>query len=790
MTAPLEQLGAVRSYQHEGPVLTLACGEARVVIAALTDRIVRVRLAPHGAFEPRRSWAVAQPDSAFPGAPFDLDAADDSLLLRTAALAVRISDDSGAISFVDVEGRPFCADAPGLQWRPNGQVLCEKRIEAGEHFYGFGERTGQLDKLGQELINWSTDQYRYGTHTDPLYIAIPTLLALRPGLAYGVFFNNTWHSRFDMGAGRPGTWRMQAEGGELDYYVIYGPTPEEVLAGFAAILGTTPLPPRWALGYHQSRWGYRSAAEVRELAAEFRRRDLPCDVIHLDIDYMDGYRNFTWQPERFPEPGALIADLRRDGIRIVPIIDAGVKADPDYAVYADGLERDMFLHRADGEVFHGYVWPDDSVFADFLRPDVRDWWGQQHRQLAEMGVGGIWNDMNEPTVFALPFSQGGGSPRTIDLDGPQGPDDERTTHAEVHNLYGALMVQACYQGMRQATNRRPFVLTRAGYAGIQRWSACWMGDNMSRWDHLEMSMPQLMNMGLSGVPFVGTDIGGFYGNATGELFARWMQLGALTPFARGHSCSDTERHEPWVFGPQIEAICREYLQLRYRLLPYLYTLFWESSQRGVPVLRPLLYHFPDDPDTYQIHDQVLLGAWLLAAPVYQPGRTHRQVYLPKGHWYDWWSEAPIDGPAHLLADAPLERMPIYVRAGAIIPSGPDLRYAEELPLDPLTLDIFPGAGGLTLYEDDGNSFDYESGVFCTTSYRQRVHNGHITLTIGERTGDYRPQRRTLVLRIHDLGAEAQAQHPSADYDADRRVLTMQLDDDGHAQQLEFVFGTV
>ncbi len=679
---------------------------------------------------------------------------------------------------------------PARSGARTAEVLCEKRIEAEEHFYGFGERTGQLDKLGQELINWATDQYRYGTHTDPLYIAIRRFLALRPGLAYGVFFNNTWHSRFDIGAGRPGTWRMQAESGELDYYLVYGPTPEEVLAGFAAILGTTPLPPRWALGYHQSRWGYRSAAEVRELAAEFRRRELPCDVIHLDIDYMDGYRNFTWQPERFPDPAALTADLRRDGIRIVPIIDAGVKADPDYAVYADGLERDMFLRRADGEVFHGYVWPDDSVFADFLRPDVREWWGQQIGGLAELGVSGIWNDMNEPTVFAIPFSQGGGSPRTIDLEAPQGPDDERTTHAEVHNLYGALMVRACYEGMRQATNRRPFVLTRAGYAGVQRWSACWMGDNMSRWDHLEMSMPQLMNMGLSGVPFVGTDIGGFYGNATGELFARWMQLGALTPFARGHSCSDTERHEPWVFGPQIEAICREYLQLRYRLLPYLYTLFWRSSQRGVPVLRPLLYHFPDDLNTYQIHDQVLLGPWLMAAPIYQPGRTHRQVYLPKGHWYDWWSEAPIDGPAHLLADAPLERMPMYVRAGAIIPSGPDLRYAEELPLDPLTLDIFPGAGGLTLYEDDGNSFDYESGVSCTTSYRQRVQDGQITLTIGERTGAYTPPRRRLVLRIHDLSPAARAQHPGAHYDADRRVLTLQLDDDGRAQRLEFALGAV
>jgi alpha-glucosidase len=785
MIDPFNQLGEIRSYQQVDNALILEGDQAHLAILPLTDRIIRVRLAPGGAFASRRSWAVARPDAVFPGASWALGTTDDTLLIRTGSVAVWIARDTGAIVFLDTAGREFCADAAGMQWHADGRVECAKRIEDGEHFYGFGERTGPLDKLGHELINWTTDQYRYGTGTDPLYIAIPTLLALRPGLTYGVFFNNTWHSRFDIGATQTGSWQMQAAGGELDYYLVYGPTPAEVLAGFGEILGTMPLPPRWALGYHQSRWSYASAEEARVLAAEFRRRDIPCDAIHLDIDHMDGYRNFTWNPTRFPDPRALAADLHDLGMHIVAIVDAGVKADPDYAVYADGIERDMFLRQANGEVFHGYVWPDDSVFADFLRPDVRAWWGRQQRALTDLGIDGIWNDMNEPTVFALPFSQGGGSPGTLPLDAPQGPADEHTTHAEVHNLYGSNMAQASHEGLRQARGERPFVLTRAGYAGIQRWSACWMGDNMSRWDHLEMAMPQLINMGLSGVPFVGVDIGGFYGNASGELFARWMQFGALAPFARGHSTAGTQRHEPWCFGPAVEAICRDYLKLRYRLLPYIYTLFWDASQSGAPVLRPPLYHFPDDPDTYQIHDQPMLGPWLMAAPIYQPGRRHRHVYLPAGRWYDWWTDAAIDGPAHLLADAPLERMPLYVRAGAIIPSGPELRYTAERSLDPLTLDLFPGDGSFTLYEDDGTSFGYAQGLFCTTGYQLRAAADRLSLTIGARTGAYTPPPRRLVLNIHAIGERAARQHPGAVYDAGRRLLTLQLEDDGQTRRLDF-----
>ncbi len=791
LTESFITLGALHSSTRAGRTLILGYGSPCVAITVLTDRIIRVRLAPDGAFAARRSWAVVQADDAFPEAVFEIEESSYALVLRTTSLTVRIERDRGSLSFADAQGQPFCTDEVGMQWNQttseSRRVACTKRIEADEHFFGFGERTGPLDKLGRQLINWTTDPaHGHGPGTDPLYQAIPVFLALRPGLAYGVFFNNTWRSHFDIGARRSSVWTMEAEGGELDYYVVYGPTPEQVSEGLGALLGTLPLPPRWALGYHQSRWGHATDSMVRDLATEFRTRDIPCDVIHLDIDYMDGYRVFTWNSQGFPDPRGLLADLRSDGFRIVTIVDPGVKVDPDYKVYQAGLEHDVFIRRADGAVFHGYVWPDDAVFADYTRPEVREWWGDMQKALQDVGVSGIWNDMNEPAVFERPFSQGVGKVGTIDLDAMQGPEGEQTTHAEVHNLYGYGMACASYEGLRRHRgSERPFVITRSGFAGVQRWSACWMGDNDSWWEHLELAMPQLMNMGLSGVPFVGTDIGGFNGNASGELFARWMQFGALAPFCRGHSEIGTERHEPWVFGPRVEAICREFLRLRYQLLPYLYTLFWEAAQRGSPVLRPLLYHHPDDPATYQLHDQVLLGPSLLAAPMYHPGREHRHVYLPEGVWYDWWTNELLNGPLHLLAYAPLERMPFYVRAGAIIPSGPDQHYADERPLDPLTLDLYPGNGAFTLYEDDGYSFEYEHGQFSTTSYTLHQTADRLVFEIGVREGAYVPTARRLLIRVHAVGEQAAEGHPGASYDSVHRLLTLEFDDDGHARTLSF-----
>lgn len=805
LASPLRP-GAIQGYRRDKRTLILHCGEGYLAISVLSSNTVRVRFAPHGKFAPRRSWAVTPPDEEFPVTPFDMDDSPAAITLQTSLITVQVDRDSGGIVFTDAAGNVFCADEEGIQITPGDtlpslftprlarRVACTKRIADGEHFFGFGERAGLLDKRGRQMLNWTTDPpWMHGPGTDPMYLAIPVVMAVRPGVCYGLFFNNTWRSRFSMGYDDSHTWVMEAEGGELDYYVVYGATPSIVSEGLAELLGTMSLPPRWSLGHHQSRWSYGWEADVRNLAATFRAHNIPCDGIHLDIDYMRGYRVFTWNKERFPDPKRLISDLRAQGFHVVTIIDPGVKIDPDYAVYREGLERAMFIREANGEVFHGYVWPDDAVFADFTRPDVREWWGDQHKALADQGVTGIWNDMNEPTAFELPFSEGILGPgKTISLDALQGSADEQTIHAEVHNLYGSGMCQATYEGLRRLMpDERPFVLTRSGFAGIQRWSACWMGDNTSWWEHLEMAMPQLMNMGLSGVPFVGTDVGGFFGNTHGELLVRWMQFATFMPFCRNHSAAHTHPQEPWAFGEEVERIYRDYVQLRYRLLPYLYSLFWEASQRGIPVLRPLLYRFPEDTVTYTLHDQVMLGEALMAAPIYRPGRTHREVYLPDGMWFDWWTEECIKGAVHILADAPLERMPIFVRAGAIIPMGPVLNYTDERPLDPLTLDLYPGDGTFTLYEDDGHTFAYEQGQFCITRFTLHLEESApavpavLTLTIGARSGAYQPPRRRMIIQVHAADDSSLQIHPTASYDPDRRLLTIQVEDVADEQSMQF-----
>lgn len=769
INAPTWQtLGAVQTQDRTGRGVLLACGQARLAVSVLAANIVRVRMTPTGTFLPQRSWAATRNDDEWPAAPFELRNAPAAIEIETEQMRVQIQRDPCRVACFDKQGRPFAQDIEqGMGWRL-GSVAGWKRIEPDERYYGFGERTGLLERTGERATNWTVDAFNYNATTDNMYQAIPFFLALRPELGYGVFFNTTFWSQFDIGAAQPGCWQMQTHGSELDYYIIYGPDVATIIRSYTELTGRMPLPPRWALGYHQCRWSYNSEAEVRELAREFRSRRIPCDVIHLDIDYMRGYRVFTWSPKRFANPARMVDDLRRDGFKTVTIIDPGVKYEPeaDYGVFEQGVANDYFVRTADGRLAHGYVWPDKAVFPDFLRPDVRHWWGEQHRALTESGVAGVWNDMNEPALMDRPFSDNG-TPIDLPLDAPQGAADERTSHAEAHNVYGLTMARACCEALdRLRPDQRSFELTRSGFAGIQRWSAVWLGDNQSNWEHLEQSMPMLCNMGLSGVPFVGCDIGGFMGNATAELFARWMQVGMLYPFMRGHSALDTERHEPWVFGERVERICREYIELRYRLLPYLYTLFWEAAETGAPILRPLLYHFSADPQTAALHDQVMLGPALMAAPIYRPGVTHRAVYLPEGDWYDWWSGERFTGPTHILAHAPLERMPLYARAGAIVPLGPVMQHVDERPLDELTLRVWPGGGVWTLYEDDGQSFAHRTGEYATTTYRVHSANEQTTVEIAAREGQYRPAARTVVVELVGVGVQ-------------------RFDDDGSARSITF-----
>ncbi|WP_017318268.1 glycoside hydrolase family 31 protein [Mastigocladopsis repens] len=764
---PWTTIGTVQAVHWNQHNINLECGESRLSISVLAPNLIRVRMSPNGEFMPRRPWAVTLDDTEWTVIPFQVRETDATVEIETEQIRVCVQRENCRMTCFDKAGRPFAQDADlAIGWRL-GAVAAWKRIEADEHFYGFGERTGFLDKLSEVKTNWTTDALDYGSLTDEMYQAIPFFMALRPDVAYGIFFNTTFWSQFDIGAEQPGLWKMETRGGELDYYIIYGSEPAEILRTYTQLTGRMPLPPKWALGYHQCRWSYESETVVRELAREFRDRRIPCDVIHLDIDYMRGYRVFTWSPKRFPDPAKLISDLTEVGFKTVTIIDPGVKYEPEanYHVFDQGIQNDYFVRQANGRLFHGYVWPEKSVFPDFLRSDVRQWWGDSHKSLTDIGVAGIWNDMNEPAIDDRPFGDDGHK-IWFPLDAPQGDGGEmtpssspssqnaRATHAEVHNLYGLSMARASAEGLqRLRSHERSFVLTRSGFAGVQRWSSVWMGDNQSLWEHLEMSLPMLCNMGLSGVAFVGCDIGGFAGNATAELFARWMQVGMLYPLMRGHSAMSTARHEPWVFGERTEKICREYINLRYQLLPYIYTLFWEAATTGAPILRPLLYHFPNDPKTYTLYDQVLLGSSLMAAPIYRPGIEHRAVYLPEGTWYDWWTGESYSGPVHILTHAPLEKMPLYVRAGAIIPMQPVMQYVDEHPVEHLRLRIFPATGEFTLYEDDGHTFEYQKGNFATINYRVSVDGEQTIVEIGAREGTWTPSPREVIVELLGVGEQ-------------------------------------
>jgi alpha-glucosidase len=748
-------MGRIRQIESDPQCVHLHGEKGHLSLSILAPHLIRVRLSPTGSFLQRRSWAVTKPDIEWIMVDYTLQDGSEQIEMTTEQIRISIAKETGKITCFDHANRPFAEDVElGMAWQQD-TIACWKKIVADEHFYGFGERTGMLDKIGQRLTNWTTDSLDYHALTDEMYQAIPFFMALRPQLGYGIFLNITSWSCFDIGADQPSVWRMEVRHPELDYYIIYGTEPATILETYTELTGRMPLPPKWSLGYHQCRWSYRSEEEVRQLAAEFRQRQIPCDVIHLDIDYMDGFRVFTWNRQRFPNPRQLIHDLNQQGFNVVTIIDPGVKYEPDtdYAVLSKGLQQDYFVRHANGRLFHGYVWPDRAVFPDFMRAAVRHWWGDLHHVLTDAGVAGIWNDMNEPALNDRPFGDPGDK-IPLPLGAPQGDPSERTTHAETHNLYGLMMTRAAAEGLeRLRPDQRSFVLTRSGYAGIQRWSSVWTGDNYSRWEYLEMSLPMLCNLGLSGVAFVGADIGGFAGNATAELFARWMQVGMLYPLMRAHSSITSMQHEPWVFGERVEQICREYIELRYQLLPYLYTLFWQAAMTGAPILRPLLYHFPHDPQVSQLFDQVMLGPALLAAPVLRPGVEYRSVYLPEGTWYDWWTGKRLQGSSHIMAYAPLERMPLYVKAGAVIPLAPTMQHVNEVPIQRLRIKVWSGTGAWTLYEDDGESFGYQTDDWATTTYRVMEDQGKTIVEIDARVGQWQPESRMVTVEVIGKGKQ-------------------------------------
>lgn len=774
--------GRVTGWRREGQTVTVACAEGAYAIRVLAPDVIRVCFRPSSTGPGRQysSYAVVRPDDAWPSRWFDVDDLGPAVELRTGRLRCRIEKGRGLLTFLDSDGRLINADGDGIGWHGEGQVICHKRIQPDEHFYGLGERTAGLDRRGGAFETWNSDPQTYEVGQDPIYLCVPFLLGLHSEgeQGYGIFFDNTFRGRFDLGARDPQVASFGARGGAMCYTFMYGPALTDVLARYTALTGRQTLPPLWALGYHQSRWSYYPAERVRRLARDFRERhDVPCDAIHLDIDAMDGYRCFTWDEERFADPAGMIADLHRQGFKVVTIVDAGIKVDPDYPVYRDGLEQGIFCALPDGRLLKGPVWPGNCVFPDFTARRVRDWWGDLVGGLLSDGVDGLWNDMNEPAIFGL---EGTTMPDAVrhELEGRGGD------HAEAHNVYGMQMARATAEGMmRCRPDERPLVITRSGWAGVQRYAVSWTGDNRATWEQLRLTIPMVANLGLSGVAFTGPDTGGFLGHPSAELFTRWLQMSVFLPFFRAHTYLHDPDQEPWTWGEPTLGINRRWIEHRYRLLPYLYTALWQCAQTGVPPLRPLFLGFQDEPGTHKLEDQFMCGDHLLIAPVMEEGATTRGVSLPVGPWYDVWRDELVWGPIDLEVGAPLERIPIFARAGAVIPTGPVMRYVSDRPRDPLTLHAYPpaapgtsrstdceekpggpsaaAAGGgdpsglenviSLLYEDDGRTYAYRDGEFLLTRFTLSSRGAGRCIELTRETeGAYRPEYRTIEIVVHGV----------------------------------------
>ncbi|SDY38069.1 alpha-glucosidase [Micromonospora pattaloongensis] len=749
-----ERPGDLRGYRKLGSSVLVDYGGPTLAISLPHPAIARIRFAPTGALAPRRSWSPVPPDEELAPPHVTVGSDDGTVEISSDVLTVRAEPAGARVTVADRRGgRVLVEDGPegGPTWKPDGTAMWTRRMPRGQHYFGFGNRTGLLDKRGRMYEFWCTDRFEeQGPGTNELYQAIPFYLAMDPdGHCCGVYLNNTYRSVFDLTDDLHEQQVIRVCGGELDQYVIAGPTPAEVVERYTLLTGRMPLPPRWALGYHHSRWGYSTAEQIRQVAQRLRADAIPTDVIYIDVDHQHEYRVFTWDPGRFPNPAGLVRELQQLGLRAAKVLNVGVKYQPEggYPVYTEGAELGYFLTEGDGLMLR-YVWPGLCAFPDFARTQVRDWWARWYEESIGIGIRVLVNDMNEPSMRDRMPEDPQARRMEPPLDTPHGPPEERTTHAEVHNVYGYLENCAINSAARRAlADERYLIVSRAGFAGMQRHSMTWTGDNASYWEHLEMSLPQLQNLGLSGVPFAGADIGGFFADCGPELLARWYQAGAFYPYARNNCSKPCAPQEPWVWGPEIEAVCRRALELRYRLLPYLYTVFEEASRTGAPVLRPLLYHHADDPAARVRDDQALLGRDLLVAPVVRPGRISREVYLPAGRWYHLHSGAVESGPARLIVDAPLDGdAPVYVRGGAVLPLGPVMQWTGERPLDPLWLEVFPDETGVAegeLYEDDGVTRGHERGEWARTRYAYR--DGTLT---ARRDGQFVPPDRTVRIRVH------------------------------------------
>ena len=804
--------------------IEIRSNSAIMQITALRDDVVRVRVGPSGQLPEDASWAVL---SASRTATVNVtpESSAAAVGFKTTKLHVSVHKDPFGLTVTDLAGHIIAEDLPSRPIEFHGAAFrMYMKSPEDEHYFGLGDKPGPLDRRNEAFVDWNTDAFGWQESTDPIYKSIPYFITFRKGVAAGIFLDNTWRASFDFNKEYRDGYSFGSEGGPLDLYILYGPEPKTVVQNWAWLTGTTPMPPMWSLGYQQSRYSYYPEAEVRRIAGKLRSEHIPADVIWLDIDYQLKNRPFTVDPERFPHFDQMIKDLKAEHLRTILITDLHVADLPNagYKPYDEGSAGDHFVKNPDGSTYVGVVWPGKAVFPDFTRKASREWWGSLYYSFVGKGVAGFWNDMNEPAIFLVPSKTMPDDTRHR-IDEP-GFAPRTANHLEIHNVFGMQNTRGTYEGLlKLQPNLRPFVMTRASYAGGHRYAVTWTGDNSSNWSHLRQTVPQLLNLGLSGFAMAGADVGGFAASPQPELLTRWLEVAAFQPIDRDHTAIGTNPQEPWENGtPEDVNLRRRYIEERYRLLPYIYTVTEEMSRTGLPIVRPLFLEFPNGTGDGQPLDlansgSFLLGSDLLVAQSPFPDEMDDYtVALPPTGWYDYWTGSRVSGSSgrkaidnELVSQSEvhirrtLDTLPVFVRAGAIVPQQPLIQSTDEKPQGPLTLRVYPPVApgtdcGGSIYLDDGVSYDFKKGEFLRTQFSCKLTPQGLSVTVAPRQGSYEPWWKLLSIEVYGAtkpasGATVSASGGSAatpisaGFDAEHHRVTVLANDDGKGLEMQLAY---
>ncbi|WP_461788778.1 glycoside hydrolase family 31 protein [Pedobacter sp.] len=740
--AQLQNSGRIVSYSKTKNGIAGKTVNFSFEVSAYSANIIRVQITKNQEINDYSFALVSNEKPSFNA--FKVADEEGKIKLSTANIKVEIDKAPDfRIVFKNDKGEIINEDMPGKGMGTTfigDKTTVYKRLQQGERFVGMGESLGNLDRYASVVTTWNVDNYKYDNDKIPMYISIPFYIGIFKDQVYGMYYDNSFKGTFNFGASNTRFSSVTFDGGDMDYFFMYDQSVAKVIEHYISLTGKMPLPPKWSIGYHQSRNSYYPESQVMFIANTFRNKKIPLDCIVLDADYLVDYEPFRINTKRFPDMKGMASRLSDMGIELTASVNPGIKIDATYSAYNDGLRNDIFLRYTDNELYKADIWPNMNYYPDFTNPKARQWWADQMKIYQDVGINGYWNDMNEPAI-------GGQSmPDNVVFD----YDGRKSTPLESHNLYGFLMARSSFESFQKyGGNKRRFVMTRSAFAGIQRFATVWSGDNQAKDEHILLGVLLNNQMGLSGIPFVGPDLGGYIGEATKEMYTRWVEVGVFSPYLRNHRGQYQMSNEPWAYGEEAEAISKTYIEFRYQMMPYLYSKFYETSKTGIPIARSLCLDYPFDNNIYDLkyQYQFIFGDAFLISPLTSKEKS-KKVYFPKGKWYNIFTDEKIDGSQELLQDFPLYNLPLYVKESAIVPLQSITQSAKEKPTDVLLLHVYNGENNndFIYYEDDGATLNYQKNNFYRRTIQFNPKNKTLKFTKVE--GNYASNFKKIKVILH------------------------------------------